>query len=179
MTWANRRVEISFTAHDAVDLPGASKAPEATGPVGKGHETLTYSWGSSGGSTFTVQARSVVRREGYLVGTLVFTAVTREGVVFGLAGEDRNYSGQRERGSGYQSSKNVMLLGPQGRVFPARFWRDDDGVSIVADTFCGNWEYKPGHSVMYTIVWPDTGQDTVTIDVPERFRITDIPVEAG
>ena len=28
-----------------------------------------------------------------------------------------------------------------------------------------------------TVVWPDTGQDTVTIDVDTRFRITDVPVE--
>ena len=173
----NRRVEISFAAHNAVDLPGASKAPEATGPVGTSHETLTYSWGSSGGSTFTVQARSVVRRDGYLVGTLVLTAVTKKAVVVGYFGGDNNLSGQREGDWWHQSPKNVTLLGPQGRVFPTRFWMDDK-VRLVADTGF-DYSMASGDATVCTILWPDTGENLVTIDVPERFRITDIPVEEG
>ncbi|MCL2849900.1 MAG: hypothetical protein FWE61_07650 [Micrococcales bacterium] len=71
----------------------------------------------------------------------------------------------------------MTLLGPQGRVFPTRFCRDDK-VRLVADTGF-DYSMEPGDVTVYTILWPDTGQDVVTVDVPERFRITDIPVEAG
>lgn len=36
-----------------------------------------------------------------------------------------------------------------------------------------------GESILVTVVWADPGTDTVTIDVPERFRITDVPVPAA
>jgi hypothetical protein len=70
-------------------------------------------------------------------------------------------------------------MGPQGRVFPARHQRHGDGyVYALTDmSLRANNLDSPDDSVTYTVVWPDTGQDSVTVDSPNRFRITDIPVE--
>jgi len=183
---ANRRVEISFTAARAVALSGTSSSiPAATSPTATGHDPVTYTVNNN---TYTVRATSVLRRNGYLVGTLVATAVSGNGLdiapFFLSQGFIHSSSGQEEATPGnavLQSAKEVALMGPQGRVFPARYWRkipdNFEGRPFVLADWGLGYSLKAGNSVTYTVVWSDTGEDSVTIDSQKRFRITGIPVE--
>jgi hypothetical protein len=75
---------------------------------------------------------------------------------------------------------NATLLGTSSRYYPADYLRTDsdpgsDLRSVIADQWIGA-QLTQGASVTVTVLWPDPGGDTVTIDVPARFRLTDVPV---
>lgn len=181
---ANRRVEIEFTAPEAVELSQTQASiPEATGPVGTGHDPVTYTVDDA---VYSVEVPSVVRREDYLVGTLVVTHVSGESSINGnFLSNGVAYSGQKEYSpyvsAVFHNANNVVLMGPQGGVFPTRYWKERDSgpqARLLADETLGGGYYLPiGEVVTYTVVWPDTGGDSVTIESPLRFRVADIPVE--
>ncbi|MDR3068001.1 MAG: OmpA family protein [Cellulomonas sp.] len=168
---ANRRVEIAFTSADAIALPGdVSDIPEATVPVSSGHDPVTYADAYSGDTTVTSHVSSVVRHDGYLVGTLVAANNSDSSSLGPMYGVVCNRS---------LDAECLELLGPNGRVFPAQHksdWSESDyRVGLVDDNHIQF--LSSGYSFAYTIVWPDTGENSVTIESPGVFRITDIPVE--
>ncbi|MCL2850064.1 MAG: OmpA family protein, partial [Micrococcales bacterium] len=180
---ANRRVEISFSASEALELaPQTQPVPPPTGPTAVGHNTVEFVHSlppAPQSVTVTVAVTSVVRRHGYLIGTLEITLVDGRDMVY-ILGEYY----QEQRYAHYaqvHGAWDVALLGPAGRVHPVQYpyagSRDRfPRIDILADRFRWNRIDVPG-SFTYTVVWPDTGQDKVSVDVRNRFRITDIPVE--
>ena len=178
---ANRRVEIGFSATEAVQLaPEGQTVPESTGPTVSGHGQVEYTLESDvlGPATMRVAVPSVLRRDGYLVGTVEITLVAGVAQDYILGDYPDGHHKQDYRWtSEYRGAWDVTLLGPSGRVYPVQY-RSDPGspeVTILADRFSRSPE--PGESFTYTVICPDTGQDKVVIDVRNRFRITDIPVE--
>ena len=184
---ANRRVEIGFQAKKSgatVDVGSSGvSVPKALGVVGTFDESVTVT--SSFGDEFSVGVDSVHRRGSFLVGTLRVTVEDGEpGPMVGLFGDyvqglkiDRGL-GNLTKGAG---AHNVTLLTDGSRVYPSDYVVEHarkglkDRRSILADDFL-NATLKQGEAVSVTVLWPDPGGDTVTIDVPEQFRFTDVPV---
>ena len=181
---ANRRVEIQFTTRTvgaSVEVGTGATVPEATGPVASGSASVV----PTGIDGFSVRATSVVRVGAYLVGSL---EVTREGSgpdyaagLFGDITQGRAASRGLTAFTMTAGVHNATLLGTSSRYYPADYLRtDSDGGtdlrSVVADQWIGA-QFMSGDSVTVTVLWPDPGGDTVTIDVPARFRLTDVPVQ--
>ena len=183
---ANRRVEIRFTAQDpgqAIDV-GTTAMPDPTGAVGSGTETVAAA--AADGKEYDVAAVSVERRGDYLIGTLSVTRTTegRDGPIQTLLGpvppgpsSARNFPETSLQAGAF----GVSLLGEGSRFLPIDYTAvPAEGTTpaqrqVLADTAVA--VTRVGEPTLITVVWPDTGQDTVTIDVQDRFRITDVPVE--
>ncbi|MDR7381651.1 OmpA family protein [Promicromonospora iranensis] len=176
---ANRRVEIHFEGHLVIeseearnDLPGTDAPTARSAAV-----TIATDDGE-----YTVEVESMVRRPGAIVGTLVAERATGTAVdpawflpahlkLFG----DRKFGTLAE----VAGPHNLSLLAPQERVLPFDYVAETRSGGFVLRRLAGDEEVQTldrGQSTAITVVWPDTGQDTVTVDGPDRFRITDVPV---
>lgn len=177
---ANRRVEIRFTvtSQEALLSTGQAPVPEPDGPVASGDGAVEF---TVDGVVSTARMLSVRRIAGYLVGEMEITRVSGGGAYVPalLSGEDRRHvlRGFPVRAS-LESAVGVTLLSSTGRVYPAEH--------LIAGTenrraILGEQDLTPalddGETAVVTVVWPDIGGETVDIDVPKRFRITDVPVE--
>lgn len=181
---ANRRVEIRFTAPAAgaaVELTGGDMAvPPATGPTASGDSPVE----AAGVAGFAVRATSVERVGAFLIGTL---EVERTGAgpaqptgLFGDYVQGLAISRGLKAYSMLAGAHNATLLGTATRFYPVDYARPGaaagtDARAVVADEWVVA-SMAPGQTVTATVVWPDPGGDTVTIDVPQRFRITDVRV---
>ncbi|PUB30153.1 OmpA family protein [Promicromonospora sp. AC04] len=174
---ANRRVEIQFRGHLVVEADPESDVPETDAPTAE-NDAVTI---TTDDSRYTVEVESMVRRPGAIVGTLVAErtkGTSTDPAWFLPAYLDQ--IGGREFGAlaDVAGAHNLSLLGAEERVLPFDYVAEkSDG--FVLRRLLGDEEVKPldrGMSTLITVVWPDTGQDTVTVDAPDRFRITDVPV---
>ncbi|MBO3088551.1 OmpA family protein [Cellulomonas dongxiuzhuiae] len=184
---ANRRVEIRFTATSPADaLVGAGSTappPEPTGATGTGHDAVAVTVRDV---TFDAAVESVVRRDGHLVGTILLTRTSAGGGgvdgVLGSAVTGRAAARGLSLYSTVAGANAATLLGEGMRVYPMDYVvvpaadGKPDQRAILADQFLKG-RLEQGQSLAVTVVWPDTGQDTVSLDVPDVLRITDIPVE--
>lgn len=182
---ANRRVEIRFTAVEpgaAVDVGGdGAEAPEATGPQVAAGEQVTVE--PTPGNGFAVSVDSVTRTGEYLVGSLRIEALGDQNnmtELFGTVVQGLSLGRGMSYGTMMYGAQNVTLLGEGSRYYPLDYVRPggDDTTDLraaLADQNLIAW-LDEGQSTLATIVWPDPGGDTVTIDVPDRFRIADVPV---
>jgi outer membrane protein OmpA-like peptidoglycan-associated protein len=187
---ANRRVEIAFTADKAVNISAGTAAPAPDTPTATGHNPVEYTVDQPGQRVVKVSVPSVRRHGGYLVGSVTVTPVSgsylqQDLCRYTLYNHHQGYSykvGVRD------SAWEVTLLGDAGRVFPVQYTVPDQErqsmdrdkklpvIDILADRY-HDFEPESGGFHTYTVIWPDTGQDVVTVEAPKRFRITDIPVE--
>lgn len=182
---ANRRVEVTFT----VTTPGAAVAvgdgtgaplPPATGPESTGTGTVDV---ELRGDTLRIGA-TVRRHAGYLVGSLeVERTSAGTGQLTELFGTPTQGL-DAGRGLSYTSllagAHNTTLLAAGTRFYPGDYLRPGvtsggDLRATLTDQFLSA-QLAQGQSVTVTVVWPDPGGDTVTIDVPDRFRLTDVRV---
>lgn len=177
---ANRRVEIEFEGHMILEAEPEEKLPPTSAQtVSNGPVEL-----EANGSRYSVEVDSVVRRPGALVGTLRGELLEGSGSVawflptYGSLIGERNFRAVSQLGG----THNLSLLTGADRVLPFDYeGPGDDGAStrrLLGEELIGQVD-SVGDVVLITVVWPDTGQDTVTIDAPERFRITDVPVTDG
>lgn len=177
---ANRRVEIEFEGHMILEAEPEEKLPPTSAPtVSNGPVEL-----EANGSRYSVEVDSVVRRPGALVGTLRGELLEGSGSVtwflptYGSLIGDRNFLVWSQVGGAH----NLSLLTGVDRILPFDYERPgDDGAAtrrLLGEELIGHLD-RVGDVALITVVWPDTGQDTVTIDAPERFRITDVPVTDG
>lgn len=189
----NRRVEVVLVPTQEVsekkgrsDSSGELPAPQ--GPTAKGSEGVTVSRGlGDGEAVFTL--KEVTRYGDYLVGEVMVTGGTG-GTVVGPADW---LQPTKRLGSARGEEDNALLFAVTGlslltgttRYYPVDYRSAKDThhplSEITADSVLGE-----GNTTTLTVVWPDTGQDTVTLDLeaPEKnsarsnnpFRLTDIPV---
>jgi outer membrane protein OmpA-like peptidoglycan-associated protein len=175
---ANRRVEIHFRGSLVVEADTESDVPETDAPTAE-NDSVTISTDSG---SYAVEVESMVRRPGAIVGTLV--AERTSGSLIDPAWFLPAYLeqiGDRQFGvlGDLAGAHNLSLLGSQERVLPFDYVEQKTPDGFVLRRLLGDEEVKPlgrDQSTSITVVWPDTGQDTVTVDAPDRFRITDIPV---
>ena len=185
----NRRVEITLTPSKAAESsasPSASEAPSSAtvpdpaGPVGKGPEGVDV---KVGGKTMHMTIDHVVRVGGYLTGKVVLTsseAVSMPVAPFSLPGKMMEMRGLS--GVWYVSSLTILSGGL--RYLEADYAYPNGNRVPLANNFV--YSLEPGTSQSLPVVWPDVGEDSITIDMPageylytkERVvaRLTDIPV---
>lgn len=183
---ANRRVEIvyleSSTAGE-LGQPGsaedAGELEETAGVVARsGAVSLEYSIADEPVRV----AVEVTRRQGYLEGRFELTSLTEDQVVWTapLGGSrigfraDRAFDTLTQAGSAHAAT----LLTSQSRTYPLDYvdpYSQDQYRQLLTDRYRGD-VIDAGTSTVYTVLWPDPGTDTVTVDVPDQFRLLDVPV---
>ena len=204
---ANRRVAITITPTSGTTAkqpgttgtatppaPPASDTglPDAQGPVGTGPDGVTLNGPDTrGGGQITVTLDHVTRTGGLLLGQLTVTTgpggtgnaflsswLTDSSV---LLANSRGEGGTDAMGA----SSGLTLLADGQRVYPADYlppggdWHRPLTELSAADSL------KEGAATTICVAWPDTGQDTLTLDhaAPRTrgissyaYRLTDIPV---
>jgi len=185
----NRRVEITLTPSKPAEAstppsvsaaPSSAAMPKASGPLGKGPEGVDV---KIDGKTVSMVIDHVVRAGSYLVGTVVVTSsekVSMPVAPFSLPGKMMEMRGLS--GVFYVSSLTILSGGL--RYLEADYTYSDGSRYPLADSFV--YDLEPGASQSLPVVWPDVGEDSITIDMPageylytkERVvaRLTDIPV---
>ena len=202
---ANRRVAITITPTSGTTAkqpgttgtatppaPPASDTglPDAQGPVGTGPDGVTLNGPDTrGGGQITVTLDHVTRTGGLLLGQLtVTTGPGGTGNPFLSAWlTDSSVLLANSRGEGgtdaMGASSGLTLLADGQRVYPADYLPPviDRHRPLTEQTLTST--LKEGATTTVCVVWPDTGQDTVTLDHPGHknnlsyvFRLTDIPV---
>ena len=202
---ANRRVAITITPTSGTTAkqpgttgtatppaPPASDTglPDAQGPVGTGPDGVTLNGPDTrGGGQITVTLDHVTRTGGLLLGQLTVTTgpggtgnaflsswLTDSSV---LLANSRGEGGTDAMGA----SSGLTLLADGQRVYPADYLPPviDRHRPLTEQTLTST--LKEGATTTVCVVWPDTGQDTVTLDHPGHknnlsygYRLTDIPV---
>ena len=202
---ANRRVVITITPTSGTTAkqpgttgtatppaPPASDTglPEAQRPVGTGPDGVTLNGPDTrGGGQITVTLDHVTRTGGLLLGQLTVTTgpggtgnaflsswLTDSSV---LLANSRGEGGTDAMGA----SSGLTLLADGQRVYPADYLPPDIDRHRPLTEQTLTSALKEGATTTVCVVWPDTGQDTVTLDHPGHknnlsyvFRLTDIPV---
>ena len=200
----NRRVEITLvptqesstksptgTSKDADKDSGKSGGdlPKAEGPVAKGSEGVTVKRGG-GDDKLTFVLKEVTRRGKYLVGEVKATGGpggTKTGPAdwlqpTQLAGSARGEEDTKLLGA----VTGLSLLTAQTRYYPVDYTTAQGAHHPLSEITADN-QLGDGDATTLTVVWPDTGQDTVTLDLQPAehstpspnnpFRLTDIPVK--
>nr|WP_306814407.1 OmpA family protein [Actinomyces bowdenii] len=189
----NRRVEVVLVPTQEVsERKGSSsdggELPAAEGPEAKGSEGVIVSWGRGDGeAVFTLE--EVTRYGNYLVGEVKFTGgVGGSGASpsewLQPTGIIQNARGESDGGLA-SAVTGLSLLTPRERYYAVDY-RTKGGTNRPLSELDAKDELGEGDTTTLTIVWPDTGQDTVTLDLeapaknaPQSnnpFRLTDIPV---
>ena len=185
----NRRVEIMLKPSKPAEasatptasaVPSSTAMPKAAGPVGKGPEGVDV---KIDGKTVHMVIDHVVRAGNYLVGTVVVTSsekVSMPVAPFALPGRMMEMRGLD--GVFYVSSLTILSGGL--RHLEADYAYPNGNRVPLANNFV--YSLEPGASQSLPVVWPDVGEDSITIDMPageylytrERVvaRLTDIPV---
>ena len=191
----NRRVEITLvptesTKSDADKDSGKSGGdlPKAEGPVAKGSEGVTVKRGG-GDDKLTFVLKEVTRRGKYLVGEVKATGGpggTKTGPADWLQPTQLDGSARGEEDTKLLSAvTGLSLLTAQTRYYPVDYTTTQGAHHPLSEITADN-KLGDGDATTLTVVWPDTGQDTVTLDLePAKtatrpnnpFRLTDIPIK--
>ena len=200
---ANRRVVITITptggtqngatpssAPSAAPSSGApdNSLPEPKGPVGTGPDGVTLT-GPSDKGQITIALDHATRTGGLLLGQLKIT--TGPGGTNGSLGawlSDPGTLGSNPRGENgnnidiFYAADGLTLLSGNERVFPADYLPPGDEAHWPMTDLKLTDTLKEGATTTVCAVWPDTGQDTLTLDhqgnmndTDYAFRLTNIP----
>ncbi|WP_245690337.1 OmpA family protein [Actinomyces ruminicola] len=184
----NRRVEIvltptdpseaSATAPNAGSAGGSGDVPEPKGPVGRGPDGVDI---EIDGVPARISLDSVVRYEGYLIGTVKISPEQEVSVpLFLLRIPDELL--YIRMWSSYAATGFTLLKG-ESRHLVVDFTDSGEDNRILANHEMSN--LVAGDTRSLPVVWPDTGEDTVIMDMigeDDAFgqhlavRLTDIPV---
>ncbi|OMG19708.1 hypothetical protein BKH05_08675 [Actinomyces naeslundii] len=132
----------------------------------------------------------VTRRGKYLVGEVKATGGpggTQTGPADWLQPTQLAGSARGEEDNRLTSAvTGLSLLTPQTRYYPADYTTARGSHCPLSEITADN-QLGAGDATTLTVVWPDTGQDTVTLDLQPAehstpspnnpFRLTDIPVK--
>nr|WP_246254093.1 OmpA family protein [Isoptericola chiayiensis] len=184
---ANRRVEIVVTAEQPAsggEQDTSDGLPAAEVPESAGGEPVTFETDTPG-QEFRVEVAEMVRTDEGIVGSLRLAQLSGPEVVAGVFGGD-TYSGFAAK-RGFAASNQlgglheVALLTGEERIFPLDYEVPQDApLSISSRRLLAeeliDFPLPDDGVILVTGVWPDTGQDAVTIEATNRFRLTDVPV---
>ena len=195
---ANRRVVITLTPTSGTQTSTAPSAtpdsssglPEPKGPVGTGPDGVTVN-GPDNKGQITVSLDHATRIGSLLLGQLeVTTGPGGTGPDTALTAwlKDRTQAFASSRGenggiSAGGMSNGLTLLADGQRVYPADYLPPDSDWHHPLTELYTYMPLKEGATTTICVAWPDTGQDTLTLDQsPAKnsnqyaFRLTDIPV---
>ncbi|RAX20448.1 OmpA family protein [Actinomyces sp. Z5] len=184
----NRRVEIVLTPADsdegsaattgAGSAAGSGDMPEPVGPVGRGPDGVDI---EIDGVPARISLDSVTRYAGYLIGTVKISSEQEVSVPLFLMQIPDDLLFIR-MWSSYATSGCTLLKG-NSRHLVVDFINSDENSIVLAGYISGTMVANDVRSL--PVVWPDTGEDTVTMDMigeDDAFgqhlavRLTDIPV---
>ena len=194
---ANRRVVITITptsgTTSSAPPPSATSTPdnnlpEAQGPVGTGPDGVTVP-GPDGKGQITITLDHVTRNGGLLTAQLTIT--TGPGGTDGSLGAwlgDPGTLGTNARGENgnnidtFFASHGLTLLTNNERVFPADYLPPSAEAHWPLTDLKLVDSLKKDATTTICVAWPDTGQDTLTLDhqgnmntTNYAFRLTNIP----
>jgi len=193
----NRRVELVLVPDVAADAAAvdvveeSGSLPEPAGPSAPGATGLSV---VDGDRSFDVRLPEVRRIGRYLVGALEVTNTGSGDLALGsLAGSAWDSRGSFDARLQFAPT-NVTLVSSSTRWYPVDYLSDpeNDRRDPLTDRIVNG--IGPGEVRTVTVVWPDPGTDTVTVDVAPRFRggkgqiqvagrspfrLTDVPVVSG
>ena len=197
---ANRRVVITLTptsgtqtstaTPSAAGTPADSSGsglPEPKGPVADGPDGVTVN-GPDNKGQLTITLPQVVRTGGLLLGQLTVTTGPGPDTTLTAWLTDRAQAFASSRGenggiSAGGMSNGLTLLADGQRVYPADYLPPDSTWHHPMTEMYTYKALKEGATTTICVAWPDTGQDTLTLDHPPAknsnqyaFRLTDIPV---
>ena len=192
---ANRRVVITLTPTSGTQISTAPSAtpdsssglPEPKGPVGTGPDGVTVN-GPDNKGQLTITLPQVVRTGGLLLGQL--TVTTGPGpdtnLTAWLTDRAQAFASSRGENGGISAggmANGLTLLADGQRVYPADYLPPDSTWHHPMTEMYTYKALKEGATTTICVAWPDTGQDTLTLDHPPAknsnqyaFRLTDIPV---
>ena len=197
---ANRRVVITLTptsgtqtstaTPSAAGTPADSSGsglPEPKGPVADGPDGVTVN-GPDNKGQLTITLPQVVRTGGLLLGQL--TVTTGPGpdtnLTAWLTDRAQAFASSRGENGGISAggmSNGLTLLADGQRVYTADYLPPDSTWHHPMTEMYTYESLKEGATTTICVAWPDTGQDTLTLDHPPAknsnqyaFRLTDIPV---
>ena len=202
---ANRRVVITITPTSGTTAkqpgttgtatPSAPPAsgtglPEAKGPVGTGPDGVTVKGPEDYGGQITVALDHVTRNGGLLLGQLIVTTgpggtgdTTLTGWLNDPAQVHASSRGESGGVSAVGITNGLTLLADGQRVYTADYILPGSDWHRPLTELYAYEDLKENVTTTICVVWPDTGQDTVTVDHPGgrfddgyAFRLTDIPV---
>ena len=192
---ANRRVVITLTPTSGTQISTAPSAtpdsssglPEPKGPVGTGPDGVTVN-GPDNKGQLTITLPQVVRTGGLLLGQL--TVTTGPGpdtnLTAWLTDRAQAFASSRGENGGISAggmANGLTLLADGQRVYTADYLPPDSTWHHPMTEMYTYESLKEGATTTICVAWPDTGQDTLTLDHPPAknsnqyaFRLTDIPV---
>ena len=202
---ANRRVAITITPTSGTTTqpgtpntatppaPPASDTglPEAQSPVGTGPDGVTLNGPDTrGGGQITVTLDHVTRNGGLLLGQLIVTTgpggtgdTTLTGWLNDPAQVHASSRGESGGVSAVGITNGLTLLADGQRVYTADYILPGGDWHRPLTELYAYEDLKENVTTTICVVWPDTGQDTVTLDHPGgrfddgyAFRLSDIPV---
>lgn len=177
----NRRVEVVLTPTDPSEgeekpAPAAvGELPDPAGPVGTGKDGVDVSYKDA---TLHVSMDQVVRADGCLVGRVLVS--TDQFVALSQGAFHMPPQWQAHWGPVETHVCSLTLLKGGTRYMPMQTTIDRI-LWPVTDRSVSHLD-GPGAPSPLPVVWPDTGEDTVTLDLPGNgdgaiaLRLTDIPV---
>ena len=191
----NRRVVITITPTSGTQTSTAPSAtpdsssglPEPKGPVGTGPDGVTVN-GPDNKGQLTITLPQVVRTGGLLLGQL--TVTTGPGpdtnLTAWLTDRAQAFASSRGENGGISAggmANGLTLLADGQRVYTADYLPPDSTWHHPMTEMYTYKSLKEGATTTICVAWPDTGQDTLTLDHPPAknsnqyaFRLTDIPV---
>ena len=192
---ANRRVVITLTPTSGTQISTAPSAtpdsssglPEPKGPVGTGPDGVTVN-GPDNKGQLTITLPQVVRTGGLLLGQL--TVTTGPGpdtnLTAWLTDRAQAFASSRGENGGISAggmANGLTLLADGQRVYTADYLPPDSTWHHPMTEMYTYKSLKEGATTTICVAWPDTAQDTLTLDHPPAknsnqyaFRLTDIPV---
>ena len=195
---ANRRVVITITptsgTTSSAPPPSATSTPdnnlpEAQGPVGTGPDGVTVP-GPDGKGQITITLDHVTRNGGLLTAQLTITTgpggTDDATLTTWLKDPAQAFASSRGENGGASAvgiANGLTLLADGQRLYPTDYLPPD---STWHHPLTELYTYKPlkeGATTTICVAWPDTAQDTLTLDHPPTknsnqyaYRLTNIPV---
>lgn len=191
---ANRRVEIQFVAKEDAELlkRDSGEIPDTEAPTVTGNEQMEFEYGPPGSDQYVgVRVESVTELDSEnLVGVIEVELLegfeesdtTLTALFSKSAGVAEDNSGRSvsayTRGGG---TGLLTLATSAGSLYPLEYVIGEtdsgsDRYDVLGDTRPMG-TYQQGDIYRLFAVWPNPGTDTVTIEVPDRMRFADVPVE--